>query len=456
VTHPDAPTTKWQQPFDAALTDVFQVQSDIAAKVADGLGVALAEGQKKTLSEKPTENLAAYDAFLKGEDVSVAMSVSDPPTIRKALGLYEQAVALDPGFAQGWARVSTASSLFYANGVPDPRVKERARQAADKSLALAPTRAEGYQALGNFYRLVEHDMARAREQYAKGLRFSPTWVDLLGGSSAAALASGRAEEALDYARQAARVDPRSVGAVRRVGAVLLQMKRYPEARQWLDRAAALAPGNLNIAEYRMMASVGEGDLPGARAVLDAAAKRTDETALVAYTAQYNDLAWVLDDARRELLLRLTPAAFDGDRASWAMALAQAAAVKGDKAATISYAEEARKGMEEQLREAPDDDQRHVLRGLALAYLGRKEEAIQEGLRGVALDPIAKDITGGAYDQHVLARIYILTGEHEKALDQLEPLLKVPYYLSPGWLKIDPNFDPLRNNPRFQKLVAGTK
>jgi TolB-like protein len=103
VTHPDAPTTKWQQPFDASLTDVFQVQSDIAAKVADGLGVVLAEGVKKTLSEKPTENLAAYDAFLKGEEASQGMARSDPPSLRKALG---QAVALDPNFAQAWARVS--------------------------------------------------------------------------------------------------------------------------------------------------------------------------------------------------------------------------------------------------------------------------------------------------------------------------------------------------------------
>ena len=90
----------------------------------------------------------------------------------------------------------------------------------------------------------------------------------------------------------------------------------------------------------------------------------------------------------------------------------------------------------------------------LAYLGRKEEAIREGERGVALDPISKDADIGPYTQHQLVRIYMLVGEPEKALDQLEPLLKIPDFLSPGWLKIDPNFDPLRKNPRFQKLVAG--
>ena len=130
-------------------------------------------------------------------------------------------------------------------------------------------------------------------------------------------------------------------------------------------------------------------------------------------------------------------------------------MKGDAANVRTYAEEARKAIEEQLRAAPNDAQRHVVLGLALAYLGRKEEAIREGERGVALDPMSKDAYG-PYFQHQLVRIYMLVGEPEKALDQLEPLLKIPYWLSPGWLKIDPNFDPLRKNPRFQKLVAGEK
>ena len=160
--------------------------------------------------------------------------------------------------------------------------------------------------------------------------------------------------------------------------------------------------------------------------------------------------------QRELLLRLTPSAFDDDRGTWGICLAQAYALKGDAANVRAYAEEARKAYEEQLRAAPDDPQRHVVLGLALAYLGRKEEAIREGERGVALVPVSKDAISGPYFQHQLVRIYILVGEPEKALDQLEPLLKIPYFLSPGWLRIDPNFDPLRENPRFQKLVAGGK
>jgi tetratricopeptide (TPR) repeat protein len=131
-------------------------------------------------------------------------------------------------------------------------------------------------------------------------------------------------------------------------------------------------------------------------------------------------------------------------------------LKGDAANVRTYAEEARKAYEEQLRAAPNDAARHASLGLALAYLGRKEEAIREGQSGVALAPVSKNSFNGPYIQHQLARIYMLTGEPEKALDQIEPLLKIPYYLSRGWLKIDPNFDPLRKNPRFQKLVEGAK
>jgi eukaryotic-like serine/threonine-protein kinase len=454
VTRPDAPTSKWQQPFDAAITDVFQVQSDIATKVAQALGGALAAGEEKRLSERPTQNLAAYDAFLKAEETSKALAANDPPTVRKALALYEQSVALDPGFAQGWARVSLASSLLYANGFPDPRLGERARQAAEKALALAPGRPEGYHALGNVERLIAHDLPRAREQYARGLSLAPNSVELLGAASSAEQQMGLGEAALEHAKQAERLDPRSVAAARRLGATLIMLRRYPEAIAALDRALAISPSTLNVIEYRAIASLGQGDLAGARGVVRSALKDVEPTALVAYFAQYNDLVWVLEQEQRDLLLRLTPDAFDGDRAALEICLAQAYALNRDAASARVHAEEARKVFEDQIRQAPDDDQRHALLGLALAYLGRKEEAVREGLRSVELMPVAKDTLSGVYDLHVLVRTYILVGEPEKALDSLEPLLKMPSFVSPGWLRIDPNFDPLRGNPRFQKLVAG--
>ncbi|MFY9550815.1 MAG: protein kinase [Thermoanaerobaculia bacterium] len=450
------PASKWQQPFDASLTDVFQVQSEIASKVAQALGVALGAGEEKRLSEKPTENLAAYDAYLKGEEASNGIAVIDPPSLRKALGFYEQAVALDPNFAQAWARVSMASSVLYFASIPTRQLAERAKQAAEKAVALAPNRPEGYLALGFYQRLVVVDHSRALEQYEKAERLAPSNADILTGVAATEQSLGRWDAAVEHLRQAERLDPRSVGTLRELGSTLLYLRRYPEAREALDRGLALAPAHLDLIELKAMTFLAEGDLAGARAALKAVPKDVEPTALVAFLANYSDLSWVLDEGQSELLLRLTPSAFDDDKGTWSICLTQAYALRGDAANVHTYAEEARKTFEEQRRATPNDAQRHVFLGLSLAYLGRKEEAIREGQRGVALLPMAKDAFTGAYFQHQLVRIYMLVGEPEKALDQLEPLLKIPYLLSPGWLKIDPNFDPLRNNPRFQKLVAGGK
>ena len=453
VTRPDAPTSKWQQPFDAAITDVFQVQSEIATNVAQALGAALGAGEEKQLSEKPTQNLAAYDAFLKGEEIRNS-GAADPPSLRKEIGFYEQAVALDPGFAQAWAGVSVANSLLYSDSTPTPALAERARQTAEKAIALAPNRAEGYLALGDYERSVSVDLTRALEQYEKGLRLAPGDAGLLTGTGLTEEALGRWDVAVEHLGQAVRLDPRSANNLRFLGDALVRLRRYPEAREALDRRLPLSPTNLDLIEDKAMAYLGEGDLAGARAVLKAARNEAEPTALVAFLAAYYDLVWVLDEEQREILLRLTPRAFDDDRGAWAICLLQAYALRGDEKNVHIYAEEARKDFEEQLRAAPNDAQRHVEIGLALAYLGRKEEAIREGERGVALHPMSKDARDGPYIQHQLVRIYILVGEPEKALDRLEPLLKIPYYLSPGWLKIDPNFDPLRGNPRFQKLVGG--
>jgi tetratricopeptide (TPR) repeat protein len=188
-------------------------------------------------------------------------------------------------------------------------------------------------------------------------------------------------------------------------------------------------------------------------MLAGAPKEVDPASLVAYVATSADLYWVLDAAAQRLLLSLRPSAFDDDRAVWGWCGPRPSGSKRAASARV-YADSARLAMEAQLRDSPQDAELRVLYGLALAYVGRESEAAREGQRALASLPIAKDPFNGVYIQHQLVRIYLLIGEPEKALDQLEPLLKIPYVLSPGWLKIDPNFDPLRGNPRFDRLVAG--
>src|SRR5262249_36844749 len=145
-----------------------------------------------------------------------------------------------------------------------------------------------------------------------------------------------------------------------------------EARAIFDRGLAVAPSNLPMIEAKAMTFIVEGDLTAARAAIKAAARDVEPTAVVAYFANYWDLVWVLDEGQRELLLRLTPSAFDDDRGAWGICLAQAYALKGDRASVRVYAEEARKAFEDQLRKSPQDSTRHVSLGLSLAYLDRKE------------------------------------------------------------------------------------
>jgi serine/threonine-protein kinase len=450
------PTTRWQQPFEASVTDVFQVQGDIASKVVSALDVAIGAEQKQVLTEKPTANLAAYDAFLRGAEASDGVSgTAVPLDLRRAIGYYEQAVALDSTFTQAWAQLSRARSSFYYSVTPDPRVREEARRAAEQASALGPGRPEVQLALGDYHLNVLGEGAAALAAYEAGLEAAPGNADLLTGAALADQVLGRWDDALGHLERARASDPRSRATARRLLATLIRLRRYPEAQAAADRGMELAPGNLDILESLVMVHLGQGDLAGARAAIQAHSKGIQPTDLVVFFGNYWDLYWALDDAQQLLLVRLPPSAFTDDRVAWAIVRTQTLWLRGDRTRARIYADSARIASEEVLKTNPQDPQRRAFLGLSFAYLGRKAEAIREGERAVALVPASKDGYTGPYLQQILARIYLLAGEPDKALDQLEPLLEMPYYLSPGWLRIDPTWDPLRNHPRFRKLVAGT-
>jgi serine/threonine-protein kinase len=447
------PTTRWQAPFDASLTDVFKVQTDIAGQVAEALNLALADSSRRELAERPTENLAAYDAYLRGEGVSNGLTAGDPATLRRAATYYEQATTLDPAFALAWAHLGVARSRLYFNGVPAPAVAEAARTAVARAMALAPGRAESHHARGWLFLAIEHDAAKAEQAFQAALRLAPSDPMTLSALSSIEIGTGHADSAVAHAGRAAGLDPRSANAAGRYGLVLRRLRRYPEAIVAFDHALALAPADLATREQRAMVALQQGDLEGARAVLRAAPPEVDPGRLIAYVGTYWDLAWVLDDAQQQALLRLPPAAFDDNRGAWGIVKAQTEWLRGDRASTRAWGDTASAEFAAQLRGAPDDAQEHVLHALALAYAGSSAEAIREAEAAVATVPASNQLIT-SYLRHQLAKIFLVSGQPEKALDQLEPLLQVHYDLTPGWLRIDPNFAALRGNPRFERLTRG--
>ena len=438
----------WQQSYDASLTDVFQVQTQIASRVAGALGVALGRREETKLGERPTENLAAYDQYLKGR----AQTGSSPATLRRAAAFHEQAVALDSSFIEAWYYLSRSLATLYTNTTPDPIVGRRSLAAAEQALRLDPDGPQGHAALTRYHLNISRNPVEAKRHLDEALRLAPDNPEYLSLAGVVERTAGRWEEALAHTQQAYRLDPRSVSIVTRLQNIYLWLRRYPEALGASDAALALAPGDLSYIQDKVMVYAAQGDLPGARAVMREVSPNVTAPELVAFFGLYWDMYWVLDESQQQLLLRLTPTPFDNDRASWATVLMELYWLRGDRTRARAYADSAWQETQAQLRAVPGDAQRQVIGALQLAYLGRKDEAIALGLQALALSPISRDHVNGPYYQHLMARVYLMVGEPEKALDMLEPLLSMPYFLSPGWLRVDPTFAELKGNPRFDRLL----
>jgi tetratricopeptide (TPR) repeat protein len=315
-------------------------------------------------------------------------------------------------------------------------------------------------AKGLYQQVIRGDAASALQDYEAGLRAAPNRSDLLGLASRAEAELGRSAAALFHRERAARLDPRSADVAAGLFNIYLGLRRYSEAQAALDRARALRPSSLSLLHDQAELHAAQGDLAGARKALALAHEVTDSTTVVAYVALREFLLWLLDDAQQRLVLTLTPADLDGSRADWALALAETYWRRGERRSARAYADTASVEYRAELQHVLNKGLRAQtigLQALALAYLGRTQKAIDDGEEALNAAKRAAAPSGQrSYIQFLLARIYLLAEQPEKALDQLDQLAKTSDRgVTPGWLKIDPTFALLRGNPRFERLINGT-
>jgi TolB-like protein len=447
-------THVWTEPYEEALSGIFRIQTDIAERVAAALEVTLLGAEREALEAEPTDNLEAYDYYLRGIDYHRRGFLERE--IQLAIQMFERAVELDPMFALAHAWLGFEHTgmyhLFWDRSAE--RLAE-ARAALDEALRLDPDLPEAHLMFCFYYwTLLEHD--RALEHCAVAQRSLPNESELWRFIGLIKMWQGEFEEALEYERKAQSLDPRYAVHPMNVGGVLRWMRRYPEAVDSYERAIALLPdfGVLYV-ELTCAYLAWDGTIERAREALARAAEAGASPGWLGPLLQ----------VQFELFDRDYPGALD-QLALWerdyldviyvfvprAQLYAQVYGLIGDRERERAYYDSARAVVEARIGELPADPRLHSALGIAYAGLGRVEEAIREGRVGVELAPLDKDAAMGPYRVLELAQIYTMVGEYDAAVEQLEYLLSVPGPHSAAMLRVDPTWDALRDHPRFQRLM----
>jgi tetratricopeptide (TPR) repeat protein len=425
------------------------LQGQIATRVAAALGRVLRQDDELKLAARPTSNAAAYDLYLKAKAINNNSAVAQ----RTAANHLEQAVALDANFAEAWALLGESLSRVYFNGTRDPAVRARAQEAIERALQLAEGEMFAHRAASAFYARVERDDIRSRREINRALAINPNDAEILALSAEADFTTEEFGAALDKLARARELDPLSVQAANSHIRALVYLGRLNDAQIVAQDLLALDPMSPQALEWAAVVHLANGDVQGARrVVVDALARGVPETELVSYFAGYNELAFVLVDEQLQLLFRLTPAAFDNDRAWWGQSLAIAARQRGDLARARAYADSALPESKVQSDGNPSDPQLRALYAVMLAYTGQLEAANREADRAVNDAPENSNLDR-PYARMQRLRVRLASNNINGALDDLEAVLGKQYHVSPGYTRTDPTFDPLRGTPRFVRMFA---
>ena len=447
-------TQLWSQPYNRELADIFEVQSDIAEQVIKQLNVTLLEPERQAIEVRPTENVEAYNAYLRGlhylerPDHSAA-------DLRLAEQMLKRAVALDPDFALAYADLSRSHSgmFHFSHDRTEPRT-DKAKAAADKALELQSELPEAHLALGYYHYWCHRDYERALEAIAVAEKGLPNDSRLLSALGSIRRRQGRFEVALDNFKRAFELSPRDANIALDMASIHRILQRYMEADRCFDQAIALAPDQLTA--YWQKAGnhlLWRGDTANARAALRAMPRKNGEAALLAgfrLTLLERDYRVALDQ------LKCPSAESLGDYI-WIFPKSQLAGLayllNGEPALAHASYDSARLLLEERLRQEPDDYDARSLLGIVYAALGYKEKAIGHGKSAVESCPISKDALDSPRLLMDLAFVYVLVGDHTAALDQIEYVLSIPQdQLSVPLLRLDPRWNPLRDHPRYKELL----
>ena len=452
----------WAHRYDRTLADSLGLQGELAGEIADALRVTLSPEEKAQVEKKPTGNAEAYVVYLRANQIE-----RNPDTLlgdfKKAEQLYMQAITLDPNFALAHARLASTCAQIFHYYEPLESWKAKARSEAETALRLQPNLAEAHLAFGQYIYWIEGDYNRAIQEFDRALGLSPNNADVGGLIAAIKRRQGHWQEALEAYERSQKIDPQSPNIVRNVLFTNTALRRWAEAAGWAEKMRAMAPASL-VAKIQSgyVDFWWKGDTHLLKSLLTQVPAGTDPDGVV--TSCRWDVA-MLDRDFGAARLALQASAVN--EISYTNA---AATPKSFFQGCIELAEgnnaEARKLFElvgpifeKAVEEAPLNAERHANLGWFYAFAGRKNDAIREGRRAVELKPESKDAFDGAIMNSYLALIYARVGENDLALPLIERLLKTPgavdsvnYSITINDLKYRWEWDPIRNDPRFKKLL----